>query len=450
MVKDYLLLFEERVSTDSYKNAKMAALDHKAVSPEAIALREDLLPELEEVLRASKTGRSRAPSASERAGQVSTLDALLADLIKGTANTEAHGFVFRSFNRQAFSLEGCLATDRAYVWIFDAMKVLKLIDVRLGFQEYDDFDGERYVAKRKATRLRATPALLKRAIEKGITTEDFDTHYQRCQLANSNPVVIKNSKHESMPLSDVALRDPDALQIAIEEVERINAIYARHEFEDMPKPFVRRVFNNGNKPGFELNKGGRLYTDFQKLPSATRHQFLINGEPVVELDIRSSHLTILYHLTKTPLPEGDLYEILGLPREVIKGMIAAMMGRGSCHIARWTKPFKESLAKALDVSEFEPKDLGVHHRAPDLSAAIAEQRPPLKQLSDDLNWADLQYLESQVLIRTILELGEEHNIPALPVHDALIVAEKHAGFAQERFSEVFEEVIGGPAKIVLH
>jgi hypothetical protein len=59
-----------------------------------------------------------------------------------------------------------------------------------------------------------------------------------------------------------------------------------------------RIFDNGDDPNFEWNWGGRLYSqpsgtkNYQQLKSTQRRKMTINGQPVAEVDIRASFLTI--------------------------------------------------------------------------------------------------------------------------------------------------------------
>jgi hypothetical protein len=65
----------------------------------------------------------------------------------------------------------------------------------------------------------------------------------------------------------------------------------------------------------------------------------INGEPVAEIDIRASYLTIFLSLRGVQLPTGDPYELPGLGpehRNAVKAWIVATFGN-SRPIVRWPK-----------------------------------------------------------------------------------------------------------------
>jgi hypothetical protein len=60
---------------------------------------------------------------------------------------------------------------------------------------------------------------------------------------------------------------------------------------------------------FDYNSGGRLYCIAQNLSKDARRTLAINGNPTVELDFKSLHPTMLYHLAQLEAPE-DCYQIL--------------------------------------------------------------------------------------------------------------------------------------------
>jgi len=52
----------------------------------------------------------------------------------------------------------------------------------------------------------------------------------------------------------------------------------------------RRIFNESC-----FSKGGRIYAPFQQFSSKTRLKFTINNQKVAALDIKNSHIRMLYH-----------------------------------------------------------------------------------------------------------------------------------------------------------
>jgi tetratricopeptide (TPR) repeat protein len=103
-----------------------------------------------------------------------------------------------------------------------------------------------------------------------------------------------------------------------------------------------RCYNNGDRTGFDFDRGGRLYSageeSYQNLPSAERLKLKINGEAVAEVDVRASFITILYAMHKLDF-DGDPYVIPDFGsggRQAVKMFVAATIGNGA-PIEKWSK-----------------------------------------------------------------------------------------------------------------
>ncbi len=62
--------------------------------------------------------------------------------------------------------------------------------------------------------------------------------------------------------------------------------------------------------------------------------------------------------------------------------------------------------------------------------------------SEDIGWSKLMYLESEIVIGTMLELMNEHNAPALPVYDCVIVRKSDQELAMRIPSKHFYQQRG--------
>jgi hypothetical protein len=119
-----------------------------------------------------------------------------------------------------------------------------------------------------------------------------------------------------------------------------------------------RVFNNGDHPNFNWNMGGRLYSygesNYQQKDKVKRLKMTINGEPVCEIDIRASYLTIFHALYGAPFDaRHDPYDLQGLgpkARDVVKRWITASFGNNA-PITKWPKKvaadYREQTGKIL-------------------------------------------------------------------------------------------------------
>ena len=83
-----------------------------------------------------------------------------------------------------------------------------------------------------------------------------------------------------------------------EQVKQLNEFFDRFELRGGIHRGYIRVFNNGDHPRFAWNMGGRLYSygssGIQQMDRADRLRMTIRGEPVCEIDIRASYLTIFH------------------------------------------------------------------------------------------------------------------------------------------------------------
>ena len=90
-------------------------------------------------------------------------------------------------------------------------------------------------------------------------------------------------------------------------MKTINQVLFQHPLTALDErswSVCKRIFNDGR-----LDRGGRLYGDWQNEKPHERLQFRIDGESVAEIDIKGSHLFFCHTLTggKKPLPD-DPYE----------------------------------------------------------------------------------------------------------------------------------------------
>ncbi|WBU53578.1 hypothetical protein [Paracoccus sp. SCSIO 75233] len=220
----------------------------------------------------------------------------------------------------------------------------------------------------------------------------------------------------------------------------IKRIYQAHRFEGKDPPEIYRCFNNADADNFDFNKGGRLYGKFQEMSRNDRQKIRIDGEPVTELDLKASHLSILYAWIHNAIPERDPYVFEGLPRPVVKLVITAMIGKGENYLNRWPQKGRQELSAQLKLT---PQQFSRKYPIQEVQKRILKRHSVLHQLEPGtLDWADLQFTESKVLIGAILRLGKEHDIAALPVHDSLIVRQDQAELAEQMFSDSFLKIVG--------
>ncbi|TCM18163.1 hypothetical protein EDF56_105514 [Novosphingobium sp. PhB165] len=249
----------------------------------------------------------------------------------------------------------------------------------------------------------------------------------------------------------VDLEDPAVIGFA-NQVNEINAFMAEQDIQPAEWHFAfSRIFGQGDLPDFNWNKGARLYSygygeSYQQVKKAERKRLSINGEPIAEVDIQASYLTILHHLLGAPPPEADPYDIPGIPRGVVKIWVTITLGNNGFH-HRWPKESKQRYAEQ---SKSEQADLERDHPFKSTQATILEHLPLLKDWPNcAVRWGDLQFLESCAVIDATHRLAMEYGIPALPLHDALLVPVSKANIAKEVLSECFYQKVGIRPKIAI-
>lgn len=215
-------------------------------------------------------------------------------------------------------------------------------------------------------------------------------------------------------------------------------------------PRLISIFCRGNK---ELECGGRLYDipltgiSYQGLSGKQRKHITINGSETVELDYSSLHIAMLYakegiQLTEKPYScFGEEYK--GLFKKLLltainaKSPVQCVKSINKTHAELRMKPF-------LKENEFE------------LLHSIEQLKPNWYDLLDELKQkhskiasyfcsdkgVELQRRDSEIMLDIIHSLALE-GIPALPVHDSVIVAKEYQELLMEVMQDTYHEHMNG-------
>lgn len=329
----------------------------------------------------------------------------------------------------------------------DGLRKLDLIDFEGGYCPTSSKDPK----KAQTSRFRATPAYLSSAKSYGITPHNWMDHYSSGPMAVSvsEPIILRSNSRwiatgwtsHKIAGKDMAFdaTEPKVAGI-IRQVDEINAFMVGHDIK--PAHWFggfQRIFSQGDIAGFDWNKGGRLYAvegGYQQRTSDERATMTINGEAVVEIDISASHLTIFHALQGLSIA-GDAYDVPGVERSIVKAFVTMTLGKGAFHW-RWPDEHKEQYA-----ADKPGRDLQKDFPIGKTRAKIIAHIPALADIAASrLNWADLQYVESKAIIDTVHELATAHGIPALPVHDSLIVPASKREIAAKVLADMFEKHVG--------
>ena len=304
--------------THSLRQAPRANLAARAKGEVAEKLFATLASELVEHEQASGTRKN-----VRRKGLKNLKDAIAAftaDLLHAHNHPEANGSVYRTLAKGSFT--GQAVSSRDFRSVTEGWAALDLLEVRPGFTQTVEFDpGEKTRTRGKATRFRATPKLLQACAEHGVAPQNAGEHFS--YPPPEHPLVLTKASRRVGSWKEAGERmefERTKGTKALEgRVKQLNAFLAKHDIRGATHRWFWRIFHEGDQPAFDWNKGGRLYSDgkdcYQQLPRDERLKITIDAEPVCEIDIRASYLTILHARHKHPFvvsEEHDPYAIEGL------------------------------------------------------------------------------------------------------------------------------------------
>lgn len=357
------------------------------------------------------------------------LGALMADLV-GRDEGDSGGWLYRSMGPKSFT--GQAVGYKPFNTIYSAMLKAALVQQHRGNRVWMASEiaaSGRSPAWQRATRFRSTARLREWLSERDITRAKWSSHFERATAAAPRPdsfmpVVLRAEKPprrmgrfrgRDIPIT----RSTPKVGELSARMDRINAYLAGAVVDPFGPVVLRRIFACGDDARHGWNQGGRLYAigsePYQTAKREKRRNITINGQPTTELDIQASHLTILAALGQVPRFSGDPYEIDGFPRPVVKQWVNMTLSHGKRHPS-WPQEAVEGFSKhGIDLkAEYPIKSTG---------DAILRHLPILQEDGSAVavGWGELQFRESEVVLATMEALAFEHNVPALPVHDSLIV-----------------------------
>lgn len=429
--------------------AVLAELTRPAETAEAQQFVEALAVALE--ARETRLGtRKNRRAAGYRVRLLEALAAFVGDLLGAPQRGASGGLIFRS--RRSNTFKGERVSYRQFATVLTYLRAEGLLEEFPGFGPGKGTDwGDGVIsegAKGKAARFRATPKLLSLTEDCGMLLDHADDHFPPPPVSHATPLVVLKSGSDRQPgekkkkgVKLPLLPPGDDLDRITKEMETIRDFLEGVTITGGRHRHFKRQFELGDEPGFAWNKGGRLYSigaqSYQQLKGEARLAMTFNGEPVAEIDIRASYLTILHAHMGAPLdPHADPYELPGQDRWAVKTWVTASLTKGE-PVTMWSAEHRATYAKRRD-----GRDLRVDHRPSKIAAAVAIAHPLLRDLSSlPLGWADLMFIESEAVVWTMLSLIAE-GVPALPVHDSLIVPRSWATRAADLLETEFSSRVG--------
>ena len=386
--------------------------------------------------------RKRARRPADQVTYDRTVEAILCDLCAvelASENDSIHlplsNKVLRSKSRYKGTALGKTLPDILKVMSAPEMS---FVFVEKGHSTFKIVDDELNVAFAggQQTILKAGPKLLSRIERFEITRADMG------HAPEEEVLVLRAPKRHSNSIAEYQEYEDDKATLALrQQMTDINAWLDTADITcslpqvDPAHRRLRRIFNNS-----DFAQGGRLYGGFWQAMSSDERQehILIEGDCCVELDYGQMSLAILYGLTGTKPPEGDLYDLSaeGIPTDYRKGI----------------KTVIQALINSSKVPTKMPK--GVRKLIPsrytikDILEAVARKHPAIyPQMTSGIGM-QLFRKESDILV-DVLETLRSEGIVALPVHDAVIVMDEHHLQATKIMKEVFEGHTGITPEVTL-
>jgi hypothetical protein len=242
-------------------DAKYASLTSRAVSAPARALVERLTrrvewEELEKKTRKTKRGE-KASFTLRRA-----VEGIIGDLLRAYSDKKSGGWVFRS--RKVNSFSGGEISYRNFATIME--NIDNLIETKVGHQEWSngfDAGGPRLPIRTKATRFRAKPEFIQLCERNGVDVSRIADHFipelPRYPLVKKAGSVRDpyGAKVRGKPMRFERIGKAKELE---QQVRDLNDFLDNFEIGGGLHRGYIRVFNQGDHPSFDWNKGGRVYS----------------------------------------------------------------------------------------------------------------------------------------------------------------------------------------------
>lgn len=304
----------------------------------------------------------------------------------------------------------------------------------------------------KATRYSATDKLLEMAQRHGLNAENvreaFTIQFPAEPPALPNPplkltsipIRLRGRRHNagdgvSLPVN---IDDP-AVCTMLEQLREANEVLAAHIFAGCTQPRLYRAFRENFTLGGRWITAGAL--PIQQMNVADRLKITIDGKPVAEVDVKASHLSILAAFAGMKQIKGDPYDIKGPweklsnARDLIKAVVVRILGSG-----KLLQSFPDGMRQKMAIPQAV--------KMAEISEALAEQYPFLREPGEVLGVPNdrvalrLQFLEAEA-VGAAMNHAWIQDVPAVPVHDSLIVPERYAKAAATDLWLAYRARFGG-------
>jgi hypothetical protein len=369
------------------------------------------------------------------------IERFVGDLLRAKAGTMAPVRIYHAIGKSSFDKDP--VRYDVFFEVLEGLKTLELVGhykgrTRFRKTEFDPGEVVSVTMHGHASRFWARGNLLGLAEHYGINTTNVDEHFT--PEPPKHPLVLRDyatgrGRDRERGRKVEYDRTPETERLEA-DIRGLNEFLARFELMGGDHYGYTRVFNNRS-----WKAGGRLWSagehSYQQMPEPERLKMTINGEPVAEIDIKASQLTIYHAKVGEPLEgSSDPYVLAGIDRSIAKLWTVASFG-SSKPLTQWPPDM------AADYKKETGRDLGKQAKAKDVARRMLEVFPALKNLENHSDiWADLQFREAQAVIGTMLILMRKHGVPSYSMHDGIIVPMSKARLAKNMLMREFHRVVG--------
>ena len=360
-----------------------------------------------EGLEHSRVRKRRQLSGAKFSGAI---ERFVGDLLRAKAGTTAPALIFRSIGKSNFDHDP--VKYETFTKVLKGLKELGLVRHRKGQtrfrkMQFDPGDFISVALLGRASRFSATGKLLRLAGQYGIGSDNVREHF--APEPPMFPLVLKDyaggrgrKKAKGPRINFKHTAETRRLEA---DIRSLNQFLAGVKLTGGEHGGYIRVFNNNS-----WKAGGRLYSvggrSYQQMHETKRQKMTINDEPVAEIDIKASQLTI-YHAMMDEALEGsnDPYARAGIDRWVAKKWVVISFGNGAPAM-KWPDETVEDYEEHRQEHKKETgKELPDLPRAKDVAQKMLETFPALKNLGFDLElWAELQFHEAEAVRRRLRDL----------------------------------------------
>lgn len=395
--------------------------------------------------------RQRARRPDDQAKHVASIDALVSNLAYAVLMPPGTG---RLAVRLGNLTSGMTRYDNPALGTKPLRKLIRLL-------EGADFLSLNWSLRRREVSSIAPSAwFVGKVREHAVSLADFGRHpNEEVILLTRNTRPSAESAEQGTHRERIDYSETPATQAYRTELRRLNDFLARADIrfvDDRLEPRVdafdralTRRFTILPQQPERFDQNGRLFGGFwMNLKSARRANIRINGEPVATLDYSSMFTRLAYARLRAVPPAGDLYALEGAEdhRSGIKMAMNIFLFDTSSRRTKWPTEMGVGVGTDTQATPASPPAL-FDARLPEgwtvgrTKKAILKRHPTLKDAWGKGLGYQLMFDESRILLRALNALMAE-NIPALGLHDGLLVQASKVAVTKRIMEQAAHQVAG--------